>query len=321
MKFIGIDEAGYGPNLGPMVMAAVVAESRDDRRPDIWTDLGEVVGRANSGADRVWVDDSKAICAAGRGRDRLEATALALVAATGREAPAHLGAWLAAVGAGSLAEVELDVWLDPGDDPPVPIPPARAMLDRYMAIQPFSRCEAWRIVDVRAEVVGPSRFNAGVDLGGNKAAAHFATFARLLVPIWDALGPGESADVLADKHGGRHYYLEPLTRILPDAWIDRGEEGPGGSRYTIRDRERSRTLELVIVPKADAHDGLAAMASLTAKALRESWMRAFNAHWAARLPGIRPTAGYPQDARRFRLEIETLCNQRKFAISQWWRRV
>ena len=40
-----------------------------------------------------------------------------------------------------------------------------------------------------------------------------------------------------DKHGGRHYYFEPLSQAFPDAWIDRGLEGPELSRYTIRDRD------------------------------------------------------------------------------------
>ena len=39
MLWVGIDEAGYGPNLGPLVMTAVVAAGPDDRRPDLWGDL------------------------------------------------------------------------------------------------------------------------------------------------------------------------------------------------------------------------------------------------------------------------------------------
>ncbi len=44
-RWIGIDEAGYGPNLGPLVMSAVVAESPDDRMPDVWGDLPGVGAR------------------------------------------------------------------------------------------------------------------------------------------------------------------------------------------------------------------------------------------------------------------------------------
>ncbi len=317
---IGIDEAGYGPNLGPMVMAAVIAESTDDRRPDLWRDLGDAVGRARSSGDRVWVDDSKAIYSGGKGRDRLEATALALLHATGCEAPSRMGEWLRAVGAGSLDQVELTPWLEPGSDPSVPIAEARELLGRYLASNPFQKAVSWRIRGVRAEVVGPSRFNAGIDLGGNKAASHFAAFARLLVPIWETLEPGQTARVRGDKHGGRHFYLEPLTRVFPDTWIDRGAEGPAGSHYTIRDEARSRRMELSLVPKADADDGLVALASITAKALREAWMDGFNAHWTALVPGLKPTAGYPLDARRFREAIEPLCHARGLAPSQWWRR-
>ena len=319
MKFIGIDEAGYGPNLGPMVMAAVIVESRDARRPDVWRDLAATVGRANSGRDRVWIDDSKAIYSGGKGRDRLEATALTLLDATGSAVPSSYAQWLRAVNAGSLESVELSPWLASGEDPAVPRDSAREVLSQHLAMHPFDGC-SWKISEVRAEVVGPSRFNAGIDRGGNKAAAHFDAFARLLVPIWDAMEPGVSASVRADKHGGRHYYLEPLSRAFPDAWIDRGEEGPSGSSYVIRDNAQSKRIELTFAPRADADDGLVAMASITAKALREVWMRAFNAHWAAILPGLRPTAGYPADAKRFRAEIESGCASRGLAASQWWRR-
>jgi hypothetical protein len=46
-----------------------------------------------------------------------------------------------------------------------------------------------------------------------------------------------------------------------------------------------------------------ALASMTAKYHRELAMRAFNDFWLARVPGLRPTAGYPGDSRRFKREI------------------
>jgi hypothetical protein len=35
-------------------------------------------------------------------------------------------------------------------------------------------------------------------------------------------------------------------------------------------------------------------------------MRAFNDYWCRHLPELRPTAGYSQDARRFKKQIATL---------------
>jgi hypothetical protein len=46
-----------------------------------------------------------------------------------------------------------------------------------------------------------------------------------------------------------------------------------------------------------------ALASMTAKYLRELSMRAFNEFWRTHLPDIKPTAGYYRDAWRFKKEI------------------
>ena len=305
-RFIGIDEAGYGPNLGPLVMAAVIAEAQDDREPDLWADLAGTVSRAGGPPDRLWVDDSKQVLKKREGRNRLFETAMATLAAAGHEPPTTLSTWLSAVDAGSLDEIELSPWLEPGDDPTAP--PTRH------PAEPFA-CDRWRIVGVRAVVVGPERFNADLATTRSKADAHFRAFARLLGPIW-----AESTLptlVRSDKHGGRHYYLGPLAEALPDAWIDRGDEGPDLSQYLVRDRTRRLSLEFR--PRADAADGLVALASIAAKSLRESWMTHFNAYWTGRIPGLKPTAGYPVDAARFRLAIEPTAATNGLPAPSWWR--
>ena len=58
---VGIDEAGYGPNLGPLVQAAV-ALRLPDGDPSGWESLRPVVRRCGEKADgRLLIDDSKAV--------------------------------------------------------------------------------------------------------------------------------------------------------------------------------------------------------------------------------------------------------------------
>jgi hypothetical protein len=63
----------------------------------------------------------------------------------------------------------------------------------------------------------------------------------------------------------------------------------------------------------------AALASMTAKYVRELSMRAFNEYWCARVKNLRPTAGYPADAKRFRVDIAH--EQRRLGIADrlFWR--
>lgn len=323
MRWIGIDEAGYGPNLGPMVMTAVVAEGDADRGParafDLWADLAATVDRAGGDPARLWVDDSKAILRGGKGRDRLESTVLAALHAAGLGVPGSLPDLLEAINPGALEEAELSPWFD--DDPRAggwPWRVSRVAIDGLVACRPLEPAGGhWRLSAIESVVVGPARFNTELAASGSKAEVHFAAFARLLRRSWQRAGDGVPTSVTGDKHGGRHYYLEPLTRALPDAWIDRGPERPESSRYTIRDDRRR--LELTLIPRADRTDGLVALASIVSKAVRELWMDGFNAYWCARIPGLRPSAGYPVDARRFRRAIEPAATAEGCDPSRWWR--
>jgi hypothetical protein len=313
--WIGIDEAGYGPNLGPLVMTAVIAEGPAGVRPDPWADLAPAVARAGGDPSRLWIDDSKKVYASGKSLDRLEAAALAAVAAATGETPCDLAALLRALEAGTPADVELEPWLD-GPPPPVPRPGAGAPVARALDRRPLEGAP-WRIVGARSVVVGPARFNAGLDRHGSKAAVHFDAFARLLRRAWDDARAAGPARVRGDKHGGRHFYLDALASAFPGTWIDRGPEGPDLSRYTLRDGDRR--LDLDLLPRADADDGLVALASLVSKYVRERWMDIFNRYWCSRIPGLRPTAGYPADAARFRLAIGPHCGALGLEPACWWR--
>jgi hypothetical protein len=106
--------------------------------------------------------------------------------------------------------------------------------------------------------------------------------------------------VVCDKHGGRNRYGAALQRQFTESLVEiRGESraesqyvfGPTDARVDVRFRRGGEAF----LPTA--------LASMTAKYVRELAMRAFNAFWQNHLPGLRPTAGYPVDAKRFKREI------------------
>jgi hypothetical protein len=315
--WVGIDEAGYGPNLGPLVMTAVCAVGPGDSPPDVWNDLSRTVDRAGGRADRLWIDDSKRVLACAGGFERLEASVLAALAAV---EPGAAGSWprdlsqgLHALGAGTLGDVELARWLE-GAPPRIPRG-GNGAAPAHSALAGAS----WRLVAIRSVVLGPERFNARLAELGNKAEVHFDLFRQLLDPLWRTGAERcARARVVADKHGGRHYYLPRLQRAWPEVWIERGLEGPELSRYVFH--ASHRRLELRLMPRGDSCDGLVALASLASKYLRERWMEVFNAFWRKRLPGLAPTAGYPTDAKRFRDAIEPHCRALGLDESVWWRR-
>ena len=108
-----------------------------------------------------------------------------------------------------------------------------------------------------------------------------------------------------------------LTDIFPTASSKFAEEGRQQSIYRFGPPERRVEFQF----RAKAESCLpAALASMASKYLRELAMEAFNAFWTARVPNLAPTAGYPQDARRFLAEIAAM--QRELGIDDaiLWRK-
>src|SRR5260370_41854181 len=110
---IGVDEAGYGPNLGPFVMTAVACRVPDDLGcPNLWQLLGGVVRQAGDDAEegdgRVLVDDSKLVYSTTRGLAELERGVHALLL----RAPsfATLRHFLESVAADDLDEIHEERW-------------------------------------------------------------------------------------------------------------------------------------------------------------------------------------------------------------------
>ena len=78
---VGLDEAGYGPNLGPLVLAATACHVPADAPPCLWKVLRKAVRKShhvNNG--RLTIDDSKKVNEGKTGLARLEAGVLGVMA-------------------------------------------------------------------------------------------------------------------------------------------------------------------------------------------------------------------------------------------------
>lgn len=296
----GIDEAGYGPNLGPLVQAAVAIRVQDDACP--WEKLSRAVRRADEPADgRLVVDDSKRVYA-GKNFEALELSALAT---SGLEP--HAVRTICAPEA-EPCRTDGDETL-PGEDRQA-VRQARVNFGRALC----SAGMKFRMIDVL--VTPASEINAAIAEHGTKAAAALSGLGRLLRKTLIDVPRGDLTIVI-DRQGGRQYYSAFLSDTFPDAWPETVAERPDLSWYRLT--TNGRVIDVRFEVRADSRHFSVAAASIIAKYVRERCMASFNRFWMERLPGLAPTAGYPVDARRFFEQIRPTCRVLGIAEDAVWR--
>ena len=309
---IGIDEAGYGPNLGPLVIAATVWETQSEpRRRDLWNAFAEVVSQEPDPAGkRVHIADSKEVHSSVAGIAAVERSATTILKLAGHDRETLFQLWDGLTGCEARRECG-EPWFGEADLPlPLAEHPHGAfdVVERWLAC-----CSARRIrrVRVACDVIPAKRFNAAVRTCGSKGRVLSEATLRLLRRVWDPAESG-AALVLCDKHGGRDRYAELLAEIFPEVMPLGLEESRSISRYRIG------AGEVRFQVRSEEHLPVAA-ASIVAKYLREACMEAFNRYWLSRQPDLRPTRGYPGDARRFLTAIEADAARLGLEREVFWR--
>lgn len=301
---VGIDEAGLGPNLGPFVVSAVVWRVPDcPRTCDLWAELQPVVtSDLHSSDQRLVIADSKTLFQPHQGLARLERSVWGLLRAAG-------------LGTTSLRALDEQLQLreqvwdhDPWrscQDLPLPTAVSTAEPDSTAwGSLPVELCA------IRSLVVHPAEFNRRLEIGNKSelvTRCHFELLRSLKLP-WEA----EDILVYSDKHGGRNRYAGALADHWDGAWIEIVAESAELSAY------RLGKTELRFEPRAERHLPVAC-ASMVSKYLRELHMMLFNRFWQGLVPQLKPTQGYPLDARRFAREIEAARFQRNLPLDQLWR--
>jgi len=323
LYLLGTDEAGYGPNLGPLVVAAtlwrVSGVGFQPALPDLYERLGNGITADPSDESRLAIADSKQLYSSGDSLALLERGVLAALHSLERPATTWQGIW-SVCSPNHACELP---WHKSFDRPLPYALDADSHANGCATLRETLLEAEIELVDLRACVVHPADFNDRCDRLTNKASVLSATTLTL---VRDLIRDRTDApmQIVCDKHGGRNFYAALVWEELA---ADEAADAPGFPVQTLKEsREESiyrwqcgqHTREIRFITGGERFLPTA-LASMTAKYLRELSMLAFNHFWAERVPNLRPTAGYPGDALRFWNDIEAVARLARFEERELWR--
>ena len=294
---IGTDEAGYGPNYGPLVIAATRWEVTD-ANVDLRDILRNAICQTTSHEEdsRIEVADSKSLFAAHQTLARLERGVLSFCSQL-FECPNRFSALFARLtDRFKLSDQNEMLFEMTSDACPVDACPDRLVQDEA-ALRRQLVDTGIRFTGMQIRCVFPSQFNNLLETRGNKATLLSHETLSLVNQMMPANG---NVKILCDKHGGRSKYAGLIQHCLTERPVQVGHESLESSRYNWLDFDRRCSCEFIA--KGESNVPIA-LASMTAKYVRERFMNAWNRFWLSHIPGLKPTAGYPLDAKRFRLAI------------------
>jgi hypothetical protein len=306
MILAGIDEAGYGPLLGPLVVGCcafeVEAQTAGDL-PCVWSRLKKSVSKTRSKSGRkLHINDSKLVYSPAVGLRELERSVLA-VAATMGDWPVDLNGFLRVVAADAIADLAEHGWYEPDAAESFPLE-QDAMNIRVLAngLRAEMDRAGTHCVYLNGRVVPERQYNRMVDATRNKGSVLFSLAAVHLDHLLKTFGD-RGLVIFCDRQGGRSSYGH-LLRLMFEEWsLEVLKETDGHSEYRLlRD---GHDVRILFCEKAEAQCLPVAMASMLSKYLRESLMRRFNSFWQAHLPQLQPTAGYYTDGLRFLNDIQS----------------
>jgi len=308
MILAGIDEAGYGPLLGPLVVGCCAFEITDgdpcaDELPCLWKRLRKLVSKNRTKTGKkLHVNDSKAVYSPSLGVKELERSILSILGTMRSEACDELDTLLAAVAGHAVPDLRGYPWYLPYAGERFPLEQDLTPIQLFAkALKAEMDKSALRCVHLAARVVPERQFNRMLDATRNKGSALFSTAVVHLDHLIRRYGD-KGLVIFCDRQGGREHYGALLRLMFEDWSLEVTRELDGHSAYRLL--RGDDVVRVIFCEKAEAQCMPVALASMLSKYLREALMGRFNAYWKAILPDLAPTAGYYGDGSRFLADID-----------------
>ena len=293
---VGIDEAGFGPLLGPLVVSSsTFSLPRHLLEADLWQILRKSVGNKRKRlVGRLLIADSKKAYSKRKGIKHLERTALAAFRCLDRK-PTTLTELLTLLCPDSLERLDSYPWYrdaasycllaDAAD-----IAIASAVLTDDLASNHI------KLLEMKSCCLDVAYYNKMVASVKNKARVLFTATSRLIKNAFDNFA-GDDLQIMVDRQGGRVHYRKSLQRMFPDMELRILHESPMASSYELQADGKGMRLHFAV--DADEQFLPVSLASMISKYLRELLVDNINRYFAGFNVDLRPTAGYWKDGLRF----------------------
>lgn len=299
---VGIDEAGFGPLLGPLVVSSsTFSLPYHYLKSDLWQILRKSLSnRRKRLAGRLLVADSKKAFSKSLGIKHLERTVLASLKCLGEE-PATLAELMGILCPDCLERLSDYPWYENAGNRPLSIEVA----DRNIASSVLSEdlaSNGMKLLDLKSCCLDVAYYNQMVAATKNKANVLFSTTSRLMKRAYDRFSD-DDLHIIVDRQGGRIHYRKSLQRLFDDLELRILHESPTTSSYELQvDRQRMRVHFVV---GADGRFLPVSLASMVSKYLRELQISNINRYFTGFSGDLKPTAGYWKDGLRFIEDIRT----------------
>ncbi len=292
----GIDEAGFGPLLGPLVVSCSAFSVKPELLgADLWQTFRRSVGKTRKHLQgRLLIADSKKAYSREEGLGHLERTVLAVLQGLGKE-PVHLTELLAALCPDCLPRLQEYPWHQKMPQCDLKRGPA----DLKIASQVFANdleAQGAKLVLLRSCCLDVAYYNTLVGRVKNKAQVLFIAVTQLMQSLLDGFSD-DLIQIQVDRQGGRAHYRENLLRSFPGMDLRIVQEGDRTSVYELR--TGGRMVRLSFEVEADDLYLPVALASMVSKYIRELLMECMNEYFVGMSASLKPTAGYWKDGQRF----------------------
>lgn len=292
----GIDEAGFGPILGPLVVSSsAFSIPQNLLTADLWQILRKSVGSTRKHlAGRLLITDSKKAYSKQKGIGHLQRTVLACLGCLGKN-PATLTELLTLLSPDCIERLNDYPWHRDIADYRLSVD-ASDMAIASSVLKEDLASNGIELLGLKSCCLDVAYYNKMVGSVKNKASVLFTAVSQLIKNAFDNFA-GDYLQVIVDRQGGRVRYQRNLQRMFPDMELKILKEGPAASSYELKNNGRQMRLHFVV--GADQRFFPVSLASMVSKYLRELLVDNMNRYFTGFNPDLRPTAGYWKDGLRF----------------------